>query len=190
MSIHNILELLEFCLCNIYFLFQGQFYEQTQGASIGSPVSPVVANLYREFFDERALTSAVNPPRWQKRYVDDTFVILKQSHREEFLQHINSVDPSIQFTTEEAKQDGSMPFLDTLVTPQEDGTLTTRVYRKSTYTDLYLQWDSHHNLACKYSVINTLTHRARAVCSSPTLLEEELRHICGPATMQISKIGH
>ena len=69
-----------------------------------------------------------------------------------------------------------MPFLDTLVIPQEDGTLTTRVYRKPTHTDLYLQWDSHHNLACKYSVINTLTHRAKAVCSSSQLLEE-LKHL-------------
>ena len=65
-----------------------------------------------------------------KRFVDDTFVILQQSKRDEFLQHINSVDPAIQFTTEEPRQDGSMPFLDTLVTPQEDGTLTTRVYGK------------------------------------------------------------
>ena len=87
------------------------------------------------------------------------------------------MDPSIQFTTEEAKQDGSMLFLDTLVTPQEDGTLTTRVYRKPTHTDLYLQWDNHHNLACKYSLINTLTHKAKAVCSSSKLLEEELKNL-------------
>ena len=92
-----------------------------------SPVSPVVAKLYMEFLEDRALTSTVNPPRWWKRYIDDIFVILKQSQREEFLQHINSVDPSILFTTEEAKQEGSMPFLDTVVTPQVDGTLTTRV---------------------------------------------------------------
>ena len=128
------------------------------------------------FFDHRALTSAVKPPRLWRRYADDTFVILQQSHREEFLQHINSVDPSIHFTTEEAKQDGYMPFLDTSVTPQDDETLTTSVYRKSTHTDLYLQWDSHHNLACKYSVINTLTHRAKAVCSNSKLHEEELKH--------------
>ena len=70
-----------------------------------------------------------------------------------------------------------MPFLDTLVTPQDDGTLTTSVYRKPTHTDLYLQWDSHHNLACKYSVINTLTHRAKAVCSNSKLLEEELKYL-------------
>ena len=29
MSPQNILDLLEFCLCNTYFLFQGQYYEQT-----------------------------------------------------------------------------------------------------------------------------------------------------------------
>ena len=70
-----------------------------------------------------------------------------------------------------------MPFLDTLGTPQEDGTLTTCVYRKPSHTDLYLQWDSHHNLAYKYSVINTLTHRAKAVCSNSTLLKAELKHL-------------
>ena len=70
--------------------------------------------------------------------MDDTFVILKENKRDEFLQHINFVDPAIQFTTEEQRQDGSMPFLDILVTPQEDGTLTTRVYRKPTHTDQYL----------------------------------------------------
>ena len=144
---------------------------------MGSPVSPVVANLYMESFENRALTSAVNPPRLWKRYVDDTCVIIKQSQKEEFLQYINSVDPSIKFTTEEPRQDGSMPFLDTLVTPQQNGTLTTSVYSKPTHTDLYLQWDSHHNLASKFSVINTLTHRAKAVCYNAKLLETELKHL-------------
>ena len=128
-------------------------------------------------FKDRALSTAVNPPRWWKRFVDDTFVILKKDHKEEFLQHINSVDPAIQFTTEEQKEDGSMPFLDILVTPQEDGTLTSKVYRKPTHTDQYLQWDSHHNLACYYRLINTLTHRAKAVCSNSQLLKEELHHL-------------
>ena len=41
------------------------------------------------------------------------------------------------------------------------------------YTEQYLQWDSHHNLAAKYSVINTLTHRARNVCTKPELLNKE-----------------
>ena len=137
---------------------------------MGSPVSPVVASLYLEYFEHRALTSAMNPSRLLKRYVDDTFVILHQSQKEEFLQHINSVDPSIKFTTKKPKEDGSMPFLGILVTPQEDGTLTTCAYRKPTPTDLYLQWHSHHSLSCKFSVINILIHRAKTVCSNPELL--------------------
>ena len=95
MSTQNILDLMDFCLCNTYFLFQGQYYGQTLGAAMGSPVSPVLANLYMEFFEDRTLSTVVNPPRWWKRIVDDTFVILKKDKKEEFLQHINSVDPSI-----------------------------------------------------------------------------------------------
>ena len=87
------------------------------------------------------------------------------------------MDPSIKFTTEEPRKAGPMPFLDTLVTPQEDGTLTTCIYRKPTHTDLYLQLDIHHNLACKYSVINTLTHRDKVVCSNSELLKTELKHL-------------
>ena len=39
------------------------------------------------------------------------------------------------------------------------------------------QWDSHHSHACKYSVIDTLTHRAKAVCSNSELLKKELKHL-------------
>ena len=44
-GIDDIILLLEFCLKNTYFSFQGQFFEQVEGAAMGSPVSPVVANL-------------------------------------------------------------------------------------------------------------------------------------------------
>ena len=91
--------------------------------------------------------------------------------------HINTVDPSIQFTVEEAQPDGSIPCLDIVRTPQTDGTFTTRIYRKPIHTDLYLQWHSHHNLASKYSVINTLTYRAKTICSTPQFLTGELQHL-------------
>ena len=50
MSIQQIVQLLEFCLTNTYFLFQGKYYEQVQGAAMGSPISPLIANLFIEEF--------------------------------------------------------------------------------------------------------------------------------------------
>ena len=85
------------------------------------------------------------------------------------------MDPHIQFTTEETRADRSIPFLDTLLMPQPDSCLITTVYKRPTHTDLYLKWDSPHNLAARFSVIviNTLTHRAKTICSNPQLLKEE-----------------
>ena len=117
-----------------------------------------------------------SPSLW-KRFVDDTFAVIKLTHKDEFLQHINSIDKGIEFTAENTKADGSMPFLDTLVIPQPDGSLMTTVFRKPTHTDQYLQWDSHHAISAKYSVISTLYHRAKAVCSNLQHLNEEQAHL-------------
>ena len=70
-----------------------------------------------------------------------------------------------------------MPFLDILVTPEQDGSLSTTVYRKPTHTDLYLQWDSHNTISSKYSVVGTLHCRAKTICSSPQLSQQEEEHI-------------
>ena len=69
-----------------------------------------------------------------------------------------------------------------MVKPNEDGSLSITVYRKPTYTDLYLQWDSHHTLPSKYSVISTLLHRAKTICSNPQLLKQEEDHLYGGLT--------
>ena len=109
--------------------------------------------------------------------MDDTLVIHKEDNKQDFLQHINSVEPAIRFTVEDNKEDGSIPFLDTIVKPEANGSLSTTVYRKPMHTDQYLQWDSHHHLSAKFSVIHTLSHRAKTVCSKPELLQQEKDHL-------------
>ena len=61
LPVNDIILLLEFCLKNTYFSFQDQFYEQVEGAAMGSPVSCIVANLYMEYLDQKALSTAPTP---------------------------------------------------------------------------------------------------------------------------------
>ena len=176
MKVQHIISLLEFCLKTTYFQFKGRFYEQISGTARGSPISPIMASLFMEDFESKAISTAQDPPTMWKRYVDDTCVILDSATKEEFFQHINSLDSHIQFTAEDAKPDGSIPFLDTIVMPQPDGSLKTTVYRKPTHTNMYLYWDSYHHLSAKFSVINTLRHRAKTVYSTSQLLKEDHLH--------------
>ena len=94
-----------------------------------------------------------------------------------FLDHINNINPAIRFTVEGNQGNGSIPFLDTFVKPEADNSLSTTAYCKPTHTDQYLQWENHYNLSAKYSVIGTLTHRAKTVCTGPELFQREIQHL-------------
>ena len=129
--VQNIIELLGFCLHNTYFSFQNKFYEQVEGVAMSSLVSPIVANLYMEYLREKPLHLLSIPQVWY-RFVDDTWVIQQQAHIQVSLDHINSIDPAIKFTVEGTQGNGAILFLDTLVTPLADNSLSISVYHKPT----------------------------------------------------------
>ena len=139
---------------------------------MGSPVSVIVADMVMENIEQRALTSFLHPPIFWKRYVDDTCVALLPSMVESFHQHLNSIEPSIQFTVE-MESNGCLPFLDILITRDSDGSLSTAVYRKQTHTDQYLQFSSHHPSSHKLSVCRSLFSRALTHSSSLVQQVEE-----------------
>ena len=161
---------------NTYFLFQGKYYEQVQGAAMGSPISPLIANIFMEEFEVKALSSIPHHPSLWLRFIDDTFVINRAEHSQDLLHHINSQDSHIHFTVEPAQQ-GSLPFLDTLVTIEPDNTFSTTVYRKPTLTDQYLHGDSNHHITAKQSVYNTFAHRTKIVSSTQDKMDKEFQRI-------------
>ena len=141
---------------------------------MGSPICSLIANLFMEEFEAKTLQST--PHLWV-RFVDDTLVIQKAEHSQHLLHHINSQDPNIQFTVEEPAADGSIPFLDTRITPGPNSTIHIKVYRKLTHSNQYLHWDSNHFITAKNSIYNTLAHRAKVVSSTPEHLTKDLDHL-------------
>ncbi|XP_062518280.1 uncharacterized protein LOC134193468 [Corticium candelabrum] len=172
----DVILLLNTCLTSTYFSYKNLFYQQKEGTAMGSPVSPIVANLFMEYFEHLALTSAPYVPRLWKRYVDDIFCIMKKSQVNSFLQHLNSIRPSIKFSME-LETNGCLPFLDTLLSRKDDGYLNITVYRKSTHTDRYLNFNSHHPHHVKKGLIRCLYDRAKNVTISPIDLKQEQHHL-------------
>lgn len=66
----------------------------------------------------------------------------------------------------EIEKNSKIPFLDILLTHEADGSVSTTVYRKATHTDKYLDYESHHPLSHKLSVVSTLLHRIDTHCST------------------------
>ena len=89
-----------------------------------------------------------------------------------FHDYLNSIDPCIQFTIEK-ESDSQLPFLDNLLNKEENGSISTTVYRKSTHTDQYLCFHSHCPAAYKQAVVRTLMGRAEALSSSGVSRAEE-----------------
>ena len=122
LPVEDIINLLSFCLKTTQFAYNGTYYQQVFGTAMGSPVSAVIANMVMEDVEQRALaTSPVKPFFW-KRYVDDVISAVSGNEAERLLSHLNSVEPSIQFTLEREK-DRHLPFLDLNVSRGVQGNL-------------------------------------------------------------------
>ena len=152
-------DLLKMVVETTYFRYNDKIYEQTYGMAMGSPLSPVLSNLFMEEFEEGALATAPHPPKFWGRYVDDTGVIIKKAHEDELFNHINVQHESIKFTIEREDDNNSLPMLD-LKLIRDKNKVTTDIYRKPTHTDHYLQWSSHHPVQQKLGIVRTLMHRA------------------------------
>jgi hypothetical protein len=94
---HEILSLYKHVLTSTYFCIDIQLYEQTAGAAMGSPISPVIAIFYVEDFEKKALANATHQPAWWYSYVEDSFVIWPHGQEKitEFLDHLNGINNSI-----------------------------------------------------------------------------------------------
>ena len=171
----DLMDLLNLCLTSTYFQYNGKHYKQLHGTAMGSPVSVVVAEIVMQNIEERALATYKRTlPLWL-RYVDDTFTAVHKDEIDDFHEHLNGQNADIQFT-KEIEENGKIPFLDCLVT-RDNNKLRTTIYRKPTHTDRLLDQSSYNPTSHKATTIRTLTRRAQLVCDSPDSLTDENKYL-------------
>ena len=77
-----------------------------------------------------------------RRYVDDTFLVFNdRDDAELFLDFMNSLHKNIKFTVE-IEENNCLPFLDVFITRNDEGNISTSMYRKKTFSGLYMKEDS------------------------------------------------
>lgn len=115
---------------NQLFQFDGKLFEQIDGVAMGSPLGPLLANVFMCSLEEQ-LQEEGTIPTFYKRYVDDTFAIMPNTaEAHAFLDVLNSKHPALKFTMELAAN-STLPFLGMNII--KNGTkLETSVYRKPT----------------------------------------------------------
>ena len=169
------IKLIELCVLNTNFTVNGRFFRQKFGCAMGNPLSPVISNLYMEYFETRFLPTICNFRLPWYRYVDDILCLWpKNVDPHQFLGKLNSLVPSISFKIEE-ENNHTLPFLDTLII-NNNGQFKFKVYRKPTLVDSYIHYFSYHHIKIKMSVFSGMFLRALRVCD-PEYLDEEFKFI-------------
>ncbi|XP_072384720.1 uncharacterized protein [Diabrotica undecimpunctata] len=157
-------ELLNICLSQNFFNFNNETFVQPDGLAMGSPLSPILADIFLNDLESNKILNNnpfTNYIKFYSRYVDDTFIVWGGSldNLHSFLDYLNQLHHTIKFTLEIQDDSNSLNFLDLTLT-LNNSTIILDIYRKPTHTGTVIPADSHHpiqhKMAAFYSYINRL----------------------------------
>ena len=160
----------------MHFTFNSKIYQQTDGVCMGSPLGPVLANVFMVHLEETIVPKLQSSmPQW-RRYVDDTFTVVKKGKLNEIINALNTFHPNISFT-HEVEEESKMAFLDVLIKREETGSVQTGVYRKATNNSIYIHWNLYAPKQWKVGTLSGMSLRAYEICSNKEELTKELTHL-------------
>ncbi|KAJ8962492.1 hypothetical protein NQ318_000880 [Aromia moschata] len=148
------------CMNQNCFQYNGEYFQQHEGTSMGNSLSPFIANLFMGKFETQVKDKFEYFPRVWFRYVDDIFAVFdtKAISLDHFVAKLNNRFRTIKFTYE-VEHNEQLPFLDVLIIRNSENKLEFDVYRKETATLRYISNDSHHPFQHKMASFNFLIHR-------------------------------
>jgi len=123
--------------------FNRKHYLQIFGTSMKGSHRSFICKLFYGNLEETMLYTATVKAKYYKRFIDDIFLIVDcgETQLTEFIEHMNSQNPSIQFTHEYSKEE--ITFLDDTVYRERDK-LQVKTFIKPTNKQLYISSKSHH----------------------------------------------
>jgi hypothetical protein len=160
-----LIKAMEFVLTKGYIAFNGDIYQQTNGAAMGSPMIPPYANIFMYQLEKNTVYKYKNSGLLllYKRFIDDVFIITKDSNITELKNELNSLHPSIKLEWTPAAKHCSFLDLNVFV---KNGKLHTNVYQKQLNTYAYLPFHSYHTKAQKRGFIKGEAVRYARICTS------------------------
>ena len=150
-------------LNSTFFKFNERTYRQIFGTPMGSPLSPIIADIVMQDLEERAVMSLPFELPLYMRYVDDILCAIPLHQAEFVLNAFNSLHHRLQFTME-INNKNFINFLDVTIIADNDK-LTFDWFHKDTYSGRYLNFNSHHPLAHKRGVIYGLVDKVFQITS-------------------------
>ncbi|XP_024891393.1 uncharacterized protein LOC112467144 [Temnothorax curvispinosus] len=155
-----------------FFMFNGVIYQQTFGSPMGSPLSPIGADIVMQDLEERALELLSFTPPFYERYVDDIAMAIPSTECTHTLEVFNSFHPRLQFTME-VGVDGRLNFLEITMIRTENR-LQFDWFHKSTFSGRYLNFLSQHPHCQKKGTVICLIDRVFKL-SHPKFHEKNLK---------------
>ena len=157
----NLTKLFTIATAQTHFLFNGKVYDQIDGVTMGSPIAPVLANLFLGHYEHLWLNKYKGLLiHFYRRYVDDTACLFNNQHEALlFFEFLNSQHDNIKFTMEK-ETTNSLSTFDFLIDNEDPTNLISAVYRKKTFTGLLSDFFSFIPFSYKLGLIRMLLDRA------------------------------
>ena len=161
-----------------HFLFNGKVFDQIDGVAMGSPLAPVLANLFLGHYENIWLNKYHGPSvLFYRRYVDDTFCVFNTENEAlSFFEFLNTQHPNIKFTMEK-QVNKILAFLDVCIDNNDPSCIKTSMYHKKTFTGLLTNFFSFTSFSYKVGLIRTLVDRAYKINNSLLSFNKDVKKL-------------
>jgi len=164
----------QFILNSTYFTFDNIIYKQNFGTPMGSPLSPILADIVMQDLESQAIMELNIHLPFYYRYVDDIVLLTPENRVNDILDTFNSIHNRLHFTLEKEKN-RTLNFLDLSLIVSE-GIMILDWYRKDTCSGRFLSYMSGHPLCHKIGTIYGLVDRA-ILLSHPIFHQKNLEYV-------------